>query len=206
MGRIALCGGVNFGAPQFFYEQTTPTLQPDIDRRSNSLALYVQNFKRTAFFERPNFGGDAIVITNPGSVADLSKSPWGNWANRIASIFVGFNLEAFLEREGRDESRRLYISGELPSPVEELSILPDNVVRADADSKETVTSALLLPCTSLFAAGIGRVGIRNNCAQCKFAVIVWDGTKVKRYRVEGNNQIIIDIEGLNGQLIGEDPC
>lgn len=82
----------------------------------------------------------------------------------------------------------------------------DNFVTTDSASKETTVSTLLLPCTVLFAAGIGRVGIRNNCPQCKFAVIVWDGATVKRYRVEGNNQIIINMEGLNGQLIGEDPC
>ena len=83
----------------------------------------------------------------------------------------------------------------------------DNHVTADSETKETTVSTLPPPtCTALFSGGIGRVGIRNNCPQCKFAVMVWDGTKVRRYRVEGNNQIIIDIEGLNGQLIGEDPC
>ena len=82
----------------------------------------------------------------------------------------------------------------------------DNLVTTDERTQETTVSTFLPPCTVLFGAGIGRVGIRNNCPQCKFAVIVWDGSKIKRYRVEGNNQIIIDMEGLNGQLIGEDPC
>jgi len=66
-------------------------------------------------------------------------------------------------------------------------------------------------CLRLFGAGVGRVGIRNNCPVCKMAVMSWlngttGETTIQRYRVEGNNQIINNMEGISGQLIGEDPC
>jgi hypothetical protein len=62
-------------------------------------------------------------------------------------------------------------------------------------------------CCSLFGnVGIMKVGIRNNCDQCKLAVISWDNHQILRYRVGGHSQIVIDCASLNGQLIGEDPC
>lgn len=64
-----------------------------------------------------------------------------------------------------------------------------------------------LPCVSFFGAGIGRVGIRNNCPECKYAVVNWlPRVGIRRYRVEGHNQVIIDTEDNTGLLIGEDPC
>ncbi|MCX6156249.1 MAG: DUF1496 domain-containing protein [Candidatus Kapabacteria bacterium] len=63
-----------------------------------------------------------------------------------------------------------------------------------------------LACLSFFAAGVGRVGIRNNCSTCKQAVVNWSTIGVKKYPVQAYDQIVIDMESSTGQLIGEDPC
>lgn len=91
------------------------------------------------------------------------------------------------------------------------------------DSRETLTiqspddgkrltrvNGATTACISLFLAGL-QIGIRNNCPQCKMAVMSWlngttGATTISRYRVTGNNQIIIPAEGISSQLIGEDPC
>ena len=89
MSSIVLARGTMFGVPTFPYSSPASFLQSDIDALSNSLAIYVAGFTGAAFFEGQNFTGTAIVITNPGSVKDLSNSPWGNWANRIRSVHTG---------------------------------------------------------------------------------------------------------------------
>ena len=64
-----------------------------------------------------------------------------------------------------------------------------------------------LQCLSFFSAGIGRVGIRNSCSECKIAVVSWTPTVgIRRYKVPGYSEIIINIEDQTGQLIGENPC
>lgn len=68
------------------------------------------------------------------------------------------------------------------------------------------TDEMRLPCISFFAAGVGRVGMRNNCPECKKAVVMWSGVGVYRYRVNGFSEIVVDIASNNGQLIGEEPC
>jgi hypothetical protein len=118
MGKVALCRGVTFGAPQFFYDASSPTLDPAIDRQSNSLAVYVNGFVTTAFFEQPNYGGSAIVITNPGSVKDLSVSPWGNWANRIRSVLIGAQVNHVVESWDKDDSRKGYQLTVVGDPLE----------------------------------------------------------------------------------------
>ena len=80
------------------------------------------------------------------------------------------------------------------------------------DSNSNVVSddsIIRLPCTSFYSAGLGYVGIRNNCDVCRFAVVNWltgNASHVKRYRVEAHNQVVVPLEGSSGQLIGEDPC
>lgn len=61
-------------------------------------------------------------------------------------------------------------------------------------------------CLSFFAAGIAKVGIRNNCAECKVAVVMWSGIGVYNYKVPGYGQIVVSTVSSNGQLIGEQPC
>lgn len=62
-------------------------------------------------------------------------------------------------------------------------------------------------CVSFFNAGRGRVGIRNNCGECKIAVVHWTPTVGTRYyRINGFGQIIINQESQFGELIGENPC
>lgn len=85
-----------------------------------------------------------------------------------------------------------------------------------AITKNTVSSTSLHPaspesatlqCLSFFAAGIGKVGIRNNCSECKMAVVNWlPNAGIRKYRVSGYNQIVIDTADQTGLLIGEDPC
>jgi len=63
-------------------------------------------------------------------------------------------------------------------------------------------------CLRFFAASLGKVGIRNNCDQCKKAVVAWSPNEphVSKYTVQAYSQIIITLEDQTGQLIGEDPC
>lgn len=125
MGRVALCRGVTFGAPQLFYENNRPTLEPEIDRLSNSLAVYVGGFVITAFFEAPNYQGDALVVTNPGSIQDLSHTPWGNWANRIRSVKIGPGVDALVAdwRAGKASDRQIIVVDQLPDSVDDIEKL-----------------------------------------------------------------------------------
>lgn len=71
----------------------------------------------------------------------------------------------------------------------------------------TVKEGVSLSCISFFGAGVGKLGIRNNCKNCMVAVVNWTPTVgVKYYRIEGYSQITIDMESSTGQLIGEQPC
>lgn len=99
MSKVTLAVGINFGAPTFDYQQDTPNLQPAIDAKSNSLVVWPQGFSGAVLFHEPNFGGQSLVITNPGSVMDLSKSKWGNLANWIRSVRTGahgFDVNGFI--------------------------------------------------------------------------------------------------------------
>jgi len=76
-------------------------------------------------------------------------------------------------------------------------ITEDAKVRADAK----------LQCMSFFGAGIGRVGIRNSCSGCMVAVVSWQpSVGIRRYKVAGYSEIVINVEDQAGQLIGENPC
>jgi hypothetical protein len=59
-------------------------------------------------------------------------------------------------------------------------------------------------CITFFPAGIGKVGMRNNCANDMVAVLSAD-SKVLRYRVGGFKELVIDAPGLVTTLIGEEP-
>ncbi|SFZ72714.1 hypothetical protein [Chitinimonas taiwanensis] len=52
----------------------------------------------------------------------------------------------------------------------------------------------------------GGLGIRNNCSECKVAVVNWDGRGIYYYKVAGYSQIVVARESSFGQLIGENPC
>lgn len=95
---------------------------------------------------------------------------------------------------------------------------PESIIRVDSVAATTLTvtpdqvyeSAQVAPrsfaCVSFFAAGIGQVGIRNNCPECKVAVVMWSGVGVYNYRVTGYGQIVVPTVSSHGQLIGEQPC
>ena len=59
---------------------------------------------------------------------------------------------------------------------------------------------------SLFQAGAGLLGIRNNGSECRMAVIafVLTGT-VERIRIPAHSEITIPA-GIQGQFIVEEPC
>jgi hypothetical protein len=81
------------------------------------------------------------------------------------------------------------------------------VVLSDASTASTSTDKDVLPCISMFFLGSFRVvGLRNYCAECKVAVIMWTGVGERLHRVNGYSSITIDIPSSNGQIIGENPC
>jgi hypothetical protein len=59
---------------------------------------------------------------------------------------------------------------------------------------------------SLFQAGPGQLGIRNNGSECRMAVIafVLTGT-VERIRIPAHGEVTIPA-GVQGQFIVEEPC
>jgi hypothetical protein len=78
------------------------------------------------------------------------------------------------------------------------------VINDKADDKQI---AAQFPCVSFFGASPGKLGIRNNCAECKLAVVMWTPTVgVMIYQVPGYSQIFVDVASSTGQLIGEEPC
>ena len=116
MGRVVLARNTGFGAPTFPYDVSAATLDPAISRQSNSLAVYPANFSSVAFYEQPNFGGDALVITRAGSIRDLSNTQWGNWANRIASIQIGAQVNQLVDevKKGHRPSKGVTIVDKPP--------------------------------------------------------------------------------------------
>ncbi len=69
-----------------------------------------------------------------------------------------------------------------------------------------------LECLKYFATGKDKeVGIRNNCNECKTAVVIFRYTngksEIKRFDVPAFSEIKVDITGANEtELIGEEPC
>lgn len=64
-----------------------------------------------------------------------------------------------------------------------------------------------LACVSFFpTGGNDTFGIRNNCATCRVAVVMWAGVGVYRYPVPGYGEIIVKLVSYEGRLIGEEPC
>jgi hypothetical protein len=60
---------------------------------------------------------------------------------------------------------------------------------------------------SIFPAGPGKLGIRNNGAVCHTAIIAWSvNATIGRYKVPAFNQITLPVMAGVGTLIGEDPC
>lgn len=58
---------------------------------------------------------------------------------------------------------------------------------------------------SLFSAGPGKLGIRNNGSVCHIAVIAWSSSStIQRVRVERFSQTVINAQ--TGTLIAEEPC
>jgi|APEBP8051072266_1049373.scaffolds.fasta_scaffold18350_1 hypothetical protein len=96
---------------------------------------------------------------------------------------------------------------------------PESIIRVDSVTATTLTvtadqvyesvqtvAPRSLACVSFFPSGFGSVGISNNCAECKLAVVMWSGVGVYQYRVPGNSYIIVNVVSSNGQLIQERPC
>jgi hypothetical protein len=93
-----------------------------------------------------------------------------------------------------------------PESVAPMVVKSDSVVVTSTTvGKATAVGGLALPCVTFFHVP-GSLGIRNNCAQCKIAVVNWVGKGVYRYRVAGHSEIVVRMESSAGQLIGEDPC
>jgi hypothetical protein len=94
MTRVTLSSGTNLAKPWFDYWSDAPQLPPGIDGKANSLCAFPMDaFTGTPFtgvklYNGPNYTGDCLVITQGGSVDDLSRSPWGNLANWIRSLKV----------------------------------------------------------------------------------------------------------------------
>lgn len=64
-----------------------------------------------------------------------------------------------------------------------------------------------LNCLKFYSTGeIGKIGIRNNCSDCQNAVVNWIGVGIKKYKVPGYDNIVINVESNNGKLLGEEPC
>lgn len=77
-----------------------------------------------------------------------------------------------------------------------------------ADEIGDVSSAST-SCCAFFAAGVGRLGIRNNCAECKAVVIAWTPNNplvITKHKLAGFSQVVIDMQSQTAQLIGEEPC
>ena len=63
-----------------------------------------------------------------------------------------------------------------------------------------------LACTRFYPAGIGQVGIYNNCSRCMTAAMAWcDGT-IHRANVPANSGITISTCIGAVTLVGESPC
>lgn len=83
----------------------------------------------------------------------------------------------------------------------------NTVTAAQVTDDAELRTSKTLACLSFFSAGISQVGIRNNCSECKVAVVNWQPqVGIRKYKVQGYSQIVINIEAQSGQLIGEDPC
>lgn len=87
MSKMVLATGVNLQGQLFIIDHTEGRLDPGIARKANSMSISNFGFKPPVIvYDGDNFGGQALVLTSWGGINDLSKTPWGNWANRIASI------------------------------------------------------------------------------------------------------------------------
>jgi hypothetical protein len=64
------------------------------------------------------------------------------------------------------------------------------------------------PCVLFYSVGNpSLIGLRNNCADCRVAVVQWAGGGFPwTYRVPGYSQITISMQSDQGDLIGENPC
>jgi len=62
-----------------------PTLPAKIDAKAQALSVIGPP---VAFFEQPNYQGQALVITRAGGCSDLATCvpSAGNWSNRIRSV------------------------------------------------------------------------------------------------------------------------
>jgi hypothetical protein len=82
------------------------------------------------------------------------------------------------------------------------------VLSADVDLRADHLEATQVQCCTLFSVGDpSKVGIRNNCPTCRNAVVSWSpSVGIRYYRVEGHNQLTIDVQDITGVIIGENPC
>jgi hypothetical protein len=102
MGKIFLTKQVDFAGKQFVYDSAQTVLDPEIDRQSQCVAFYPTNFVPVGFFKGQNFGHPGLIITVASFIRDLSKTPWGNWANCIRSIAFGQHVANLLEKAALD--------------------------------------------------------------------------------------------------------
>lgn len=63
-------------------------------------------------------------------------------------------------------------------------------------------------CVSVFPAGVGKFGLRNNCKECKIAIVSWPNEgKQTAHKVPGYGSVTVPMVGDSfAQLIGEHPC
>jgi len=122
---------------------------------------------------------------------------WANWQCRNCDKLCNCD-----KAESSETVRTILPS----STLAQYSVLLDGNYVLGATPPSILAS---MPCTTFFNAGVGKVGIRNNCDVCKSAVVAWTtggGTVIKKYEVKAYNQVIVTSEGQAGQLIGEEPC
>lgn len=80
---------------------------------------------------------------------------------------------------------------------------PTNVSAAGVATSEEAST---YSCFRFFNPGNSRLGIYNNCSECKVLVYYWSGAGTYRYRVAGNSQTIVPFQGSSGYPLGEEDC
>jgi hypothetical protein len=130
-------------------------------------------------------------------VTKLMKCETGNWVDTGLNCDGGARSTGGLLRVTPSATVLQRATGAAPSTLQ-----------SDQFDAARVTGG----CCSYFPTGnAATAGLRNNCPQCKVAVINFiylNGTsEIREFRVEGYSHIVVDISGTQmTQIIGDNPC
>lgn len=147
MGRITLSPSKNLGKPWFDYYHDTPQLDPAINGMANSLIAWPSDpfggsqFHGAVLFNGPNFSGQSLVITQGGSVSDLSQSPWGNLANWIRSMRIvstAMNSQSEIDRflKERKSDEKVTYAEAMPEEAPTMASYPLDLIDSDPQLAE----------------------------------------------------------------------